>query len=194
MQQHDSHQWSGFLPKRALVMARVGAQAEARPKLAQPGPAAPLPSTSPALSGEGDPNAQLVFVSEAPLEPKARELLDKMIVAMGLHRDQVYLCSVASDLAPGSRDPELDQQLSLLAPKIIVALGDAAAHALLETDAPVSALRGQLRPYPRRNAKLMPTYPPGHLLKNPESKRDAWSDLQAVARELGLAIPARKGT
>lgn len=166
--------------------------------------------------GEGNPEAELVFVGEGPGEHedlegrpfigRAGELLDKMIEAMGLHRNQVYICNVVKCRPPGNRNPEpdeiaacgpfLERQLQILRPKVVVALGKFAAQTLLQTEAPISKLRGQFHTYRPKDAgelKLMPTFHPAYLLRSPESKREAWSDLQQVARELGLQIPSKKG-
>lgn len=161
--------------------------------------------------GEGNPHAELVFVGEGPGEQedltgrpfvgKAGELLEKMIVAMGLSREQVYICNVVKCRPPGNRNPEPDEiatcspflwrQLDIIQPKVVVALGKFAAQTLLETDMPITRMRGAFRPF--RGAKLMPTFHPAYLLRNPESKREAWQDLQAVAHELGIQIPTKKG-
>ena len=159
--------------------------------------------------GEGNPQAELVFVGEGPGEQediqgrpfvgKAGQLLDKMIQAMGLAREQVYICNVVKCRPPGNRNPEQDEieacgaflyrQLDAIRPKVVVALGKFAAQTLLQTETRISELRGKFHPY--RGGKLMPTYHPAYLLRNPEMKRDAWLDLQAVAKELGIQIPKR---
>jgi DNA polymerase len=160
--------------------------------------------------GEGNPTAELVFVGEGPGEQedlqgrpfvgKAGQLLDRMIQAMGLQREQVYICNVVKCRPPGNRNPEPDEitacdpflarQLDVIRPKIVVALGKFAAQTLLQTQTPISRLRGSFHPF-RNGAKLMPTFHPAYLLRNPESKRETWADLQQVARELGLEIPKR---
>lgn len=166
--------------------------------------------------GGGNPRAELVFVGEAPgelmdttalprLPGPAGELLDKMIQAMGLTRDQVYISKLVKCHPSENRDPEtsnsdeiaacipfLQRQLDAIQPKVIVALGDLATRALLQAEPPTSHVRGKFHEYPlagAERAKLMPTFHPTHLLRNPEAKREAWADLQAVARELGIAIP-----
>ena len=158
--------------------------------------------------GEGNPHAELVFVGEGPGEQediqgrpfvgKAGQLLDKMIEAIGLKREQVYIVNVVKCRPPGNRNPEPDEigqcspflyrQLDLIRPKIVVALGKFAVQTLLQTDEGITKIRGKFRTY--RGAKLMPTFHPAYLLRNPESKREAWLDLQAVAQELGLKIRA----
>ena len=128
----------------------------------------------PQATGMGDPQAQLVFVSAGTESQEGDALLTKMIEAMGFKREQVYLCNAES--------------LDATHPKIIVALGETAAQKLLETQAPLSDLRGKL--YPRGEARVMPTFHPSDLLLNPGFKREAWQDLQQVARELGMVIPS----
>ncbi len=154
--------------------------------------------------GEGNPEAELVFVGEGPGEQediqgrpfvgKAGQLLDRMIEAMGLSREQVYIVNVVKCRPPGNRNPEPDEvtscspflarQLDAIRPKAIVALGKFAAQTLLQTEERISSLRGRFHSY--RGAKLMPTFHPAYLLRNPESKRDAWEDLKQVKQELGL--------
>lgn len=158
--------------------------------------------------GEGNPKADLVFVGEAPGEQedlsgrpfvgRAGQLLEKMIQAIGLQRDQVYICNVVKSRPPGNRNPEPDEieackpylhrQLDVLRPKVIVALGKFAAQTLLKTETRISELRGNFFDY--RGVKLIPTFHPSYLLRNPSAKKEAWDDLQKVARELGLSIPA----
>lgn len=156
------------------------------------------------VPGEGNPKAELVFVGEAPGEQedlqgrpfigRAGQLLEKMIEAMGLKRDQVFICNVVKCRPPGNRNPEPDEiaacspflhrQLDTIRPKVVVALGKFAAQTLLQTETPISKLRGQFHEF--RGAKLMPTFHPAYLLRNPPSKREAWEDLKTVAKELGL--------
>jgi DNA polymerase len=159
--------------------------------------------------GEGNPTARLVFVGEGPGENedlqgrpfvgKAGQLLDRMIAAMGLSRNDVYIANVVKCRPPGNRNPEPDEintcspflhrQLDVIRPQVIVALGKFSAQTLLQTEERISLLRGKFHPY--RGAKLMPTFHPAFLLRNPASKREAWEDLQMVARELGIPIPQR---
>lgn len=213
--------WGDFLPRHALVMARAAAPASGPPaddSLARI--AAELDGCTRCklcsgrktiVVGEGNPSAELMFIGEGPGEQedeqgrpfvgKAGQLLDRMIEAIGLRREQVYLANAVKCRPPGNRDPEpdevatcrpfLERQIALVRPKVIVALGNFAAQTLLETDTPTSRLRGRF--HERQGVRLMPTWHPAHLLSNPDSKREAWSDLQAVAQELGLAIPARGG-
>lgn len=163
--------------------------------------------------GEGDPHAQLVFVGEGPGEQedlqgrpfvgKAGHLLDRMIAAIGLRREQVFIANVVKCRPPENRNPEPDEistcqpflkrQLDLISPQVIVGLGKFAAQTLLQTETPISRLRGQFHPFQvaGRSIKLMPTFHPAYLLRNPPAKREVWEDLQKVAHELGLEIPLK---
>ena len=151
--------------------------------------------------GVGNPNADLMFVGEAPGadedlqgEPfvgKAGQLLTKIIEAIGLTREQVYIANVIKCRPPGNRNPEPDEveqcepflfrQIDTIKPKVIVALGTFAARTLLRTLDPISRLRGRVYDY--RGAKLIPTFHPAYLLRNPSSKREVWEDMK-VARSL----------
>jgi uracil-DNA glycosylase len=153
--------------------------------------------------GSGSPRAELVFVGEGPGETedlqgvpfvgKAGELLTKMIEAMGFHRDSVYICNVVKCRPPDNRNPEPDEvascepflraQLLALQPKVIVALGKFAAQTLLRDTTPITRMRGQWREY--QGVKLMPTFHPAYLLRNPAEKKAAWSDLQQVMKFFG---------
>jgi DNA polymerase len=160
--------------------------------------------------GVGDPGAALMFIGEAPGyqedqrgEPfvgPAGELLDLMIQAMGWTRDTVYIANVLKCRPPGNRDPQPDEvaacqpflarQIEVVAPRVIVALGRPAAQLLLQNNAPISALRGRFQEY--RGIRVMPTYHPAFLLRNPERKRDTWNDLKLVIAELdrlGVSSP-----
>jgi DNA polymerase len=153
--------------------------------------------------GVGNPEADLMFVGEAPgadedvqgipFVGKAGQLLTKMIGAMGFGRDDVYIANVIKCRPPGNRNPEPDEiatcqpflfrQIAAVQPKVIVALGAFAARTLLETADPISRLRG--RAYDYRGAKLIPTFHPSFLLRSPGYKREAWEDLQTAMRILG---------
>jgi uracil-DNA glycosylase family 4 len=160
--------------------------------------------------GVGSEHAPLMFVGEAPGadedrlgEPfvgRAGELLDKMIEAMGWTRDTVYIANILKSRPPNNRNPEpdevaacfpfLERQIDAIAPRIIVALGRPASNGLLNNTAPISALRGRF--HDRKGVKVMPTFHPAFLLRTPERKRDAWSDLKQVMSELerlGIAAP-----
>lgn len=159
--------------------------------------------------GEGNPKARLVFVGEGPGEQedlkgrpfigRAGQLLDKMIEAMGLKREDVYICNVVKCRPPENRNPEPDEiaacspylhrQLDAIKPEVIVALGKFAAQTLLETEEKISDLRGRLHDY--RGFKFVPTFHPAYLLRNPPAKREAWEDLQLVMKELGLQGKAK---
>jgi uracil-DNA glycosylase family 4 len=147
--------------------------------------------------GVGSPTADLMFVGEAPGadedlqgEPfvgRAGQLLTKIIEAIGLTRADVYIANVIKCRPPGNRNPEPDevatcepflaQQIDLIQPRVIVALGTFAAKALLKTDAPISRIRGRVFEY-RGGAKLIPTFHPAFLLRSPERKRDVWEDMK----------------
>jgi DNA polymerase len=163
-----------------------------------------------AVPGEGDPRARLMFVGEAPgadedaqgrpFVGKAGQLLDKMILAMGLARGEVFIANVLKCRPPGNRDPQphevaaclpyLQAQLALVRPEIICSLGKHAAHALLGSTDPISRLRGRFFEY--RGVPLLPTFHPSYLLRSPEEKRTAWKDLQLVMQRLGLSAPAQR--
>jgi DNA polymerase len=148
--------------------------------------------------GVGNPRADLMFVGEAPGadediqgEPfvgKAGQLLTKIIEAIDLKREDVYIANVIKCRPPGNRNPEPDEveqcepflfrQIDIIRPKVIVALGKFAAQCLLRTDAPITRIRG--REFSYRGAVLMPTFHPAYLLRNPSSKREVWEDMKRV--------------
>ena len=129
-----------------------------------------------------------------PFVGRAGKLLTQMIEAMGLTREDVYICNVVKCRPPENRKPEDDEvatcspylfrQLDTIAPKAIVCLGATAAQALLKTQDPISRFRGTWFDY--RNTKLMATYHPAYLLRNPAAKAEVWKDLQKVMAHLGL--------
>jgi DNA polymerase len=151
--------------------------------------------------GVGNPEADLMFVGEAPgrdedeqgipFVGRAGQLLTKIIEAIDLKREDVYIANVIKCRPPENRNPEPDevetcepflfQQIDTIKPKVIVALGTFAARALLRTLDPISRLRGRVYDY--RGAKLIPTFHPAYLLRNPSSKREVWEDMKLV-REL----------
>ncbi|MBV8757700.1 MAG: uracil-DNA glycosylase [Deltaproteobacteria bacterium] len=162
--------------------------------------------------GVGDPDAPLMFVGEGPGEQedlrgepfvgRAGELLDKMIEAMGWTRASVYINNIVMCRPPGNRNPQPDEvasckpfleaRIGAVAPRIIVALGRPAANTLLGNDAPISALRGKF--HDRNGVKVMPTFHPAYLLREPDKKREAWADLKLVMAELqrlGVEPPHR---
>jgi uracil-DNA glycosylase len=148
--------------------------------------------------GVGNSNADLMFVGEAPggdediqgipFVGRAGQLLTKIIEAIGLRREDVYIANVIKCRPPGNRNPEPDEvetcepflfrQIDAIAPKVIVALGTFAAKTLLKTNDPISRLRGRVYDY--RGAKLVPTFHPAFLLRSPERKRDVWEDMKKV--------------
>lgn len=152
--------------------------------------------------GVGNPYAKLVFVGEAPgadedeqglpFVGRAGQLLTKIIEAMGLKRNEVYICNILKCRPPQNRnplpneiavcEPYLKQQLKILSPQIICALGTFAAKALLKTEVPISILRGRFHSY--EGIKLMPTYHPAYLLRNPSAKKTVWEDVQLIMKEL----------
>lgn len=160
--------------------------------------------------GVGNPRAELVFVGEGPghdedvqgvpFVGRAGQLLNQMIQAMGLSRDQVYIANVVKCRPPENRTPEKDEiatclpflfrQLAQINPKVIVCLGSVAAQALLNTNKSISHFRGQWLDF--RGAKLMATYHPAYLLRNPHAKPEVWADLKKVMALLGLTPPRGK--
>jgi uracil-DNA glycosylase len=160
--------------------------------------------------GVGNPRAELVFVGEGPghdedvqgipFVGRAGQLLTQMIDAMGLSRDNVYIANVVKCRPPENRTPEKDEiatclpflfrQLTSINPKAIVCLGNVAAQALLNTNKSISHFRGQWFDF--RGARLMATYHPAYLLRNPHAKPEVWADLKKVMAFLGLTPPKGK--
>lgn len=159
--------------------------------------------------GDGSPKAQLMFVGEGPgadedaqglpFVGRAGKLLTQMIEAMGLQRKDVYICNVVKCRPPENRTPEPDEvqtcspfllrQIDVINPKVIVCLGAVAAKTLLETTRGISQFRGEWLEW--RGRRLMATYHPAYLLRNPNAKSEVWKDLQKVMTELGLAPPRK---
>jgi DNA polymerase len=159
--------------------------------------------------GDGHPKAELVFIGEGPgadedaqglpFVGRAGKLLTQMIEAMGLQRRDVYICNVVKCRPPENRAPEPDEvttcspyllrQIDVIKPKVIVCLGAVAAKTLLETARGISQFRGQWLEW--RGHKLMATYHPAYLLRNPNAKGEVWKDLQKVMAELGLQPPKK---
>lgn len=159
--------------------------------------------------GVGDPAARLCFFGEAPGadedrqgEPfvgRAGQLLDKIIEACTLKREQVYILNVAKCRPPGNRNPSpeeaencrpfFEKQLEIIRPQYICCLGAVAAQALLGQKTSIGKLRGQLHPW--RWAQVLVTYHPAYLLRNPPAKRDVWQDMQFLMKEMGIEIPSR---
>lgn len=135
-----------------------------------------------------------------PFVGPAGQLLDKMIAAMGIERDDVYVCNIVKCRPPKNRAPEpeemsscmpyLAEQLALVEPQVIVALGKTAVQGLFGTVEGITRIRGRWRLYQGRVA-VMPTFHPAYLLRNPAAKREVWSDLQAVLKHLGRALPTK---
>jgi len=172
-----------------------------------------------AVPGEGNPNARIVFVGEAPgadedaqgrpFVGRAGQLLDRIINAMGMQRGDVFICNILKCRPPGNRDPRPDEiisclpflqrQLTLIAPEVIVALGAHAARTLLNTNQAIGQLRGRFHDYyfspDAPPIKLMPTYHPAYLLRNysQDNRRRVWEDMQKVMAEVGLEVPGAKG-
>lgn len=155
--------------------------------------------------GEGSPTARLMFVGEGPgynediqgrpFVGKAGELLDKMIEAMGLKREDVYIANTVKCRPPEDRNPAPDeiakcrpfimQQVRAIEPEVIVGLGRFGTNVLLDQDKSITQIRGTWQDFD--GIALMPTFHPAYLLRNPGAKRDAWADLQAVMKKLGLS-------
>jgi uracil-DNA glycosylase family 4 len=163
--------------------------------------------------GNGSETSPIMFVGEGPgadedrlgdpFVGKAGELLDKMIEAMGWSRQSVYVANTVKCRPPGNRNPEPDElekctpflhaQIAAVRPRILIALGRPAACTLLGREVPISSVRGQFHEY-RGGIRIMPTFHPAYLLREPSKKRDAWSDLKMVMAELdrlGIKPPAR---
>ncbi|GMV97116.1 MAG: hypothetical protein AMXMBFR83_14750 [Phycisphaerae bacterium] len=170
--------------------------------------------------GQGHAAPRVVFVGEAPgadedaqglaFVGRAGQLLTQMIAAMGLSRDEVFICNILKCRPPENRAPApdeisacwpyLDEQLRILSPEVIVALGKPASQTLLRTSVSISQLRGQWHDYYTSGSPmvgqptpLMPTFHPAYLLRNPYEKAKAWSDLKMVMARLGLPLPPPRG-
>ena len=215
------------LPKaKAVAVIPVELSAATNPKQPspiQPRPCMPFAKTSAIapvaachkqgrkqiVFGVGNPRAELMFIGEAPGadedakgEPfvgRAGQLLNNMIKAMGLRREEIYIANIIKCRPPGNRTPERDEcetcspflmrQIATIKPKAIVALGAVAAKTLLAINAPMTELRGKW--YDFRGTKLAVTYHPAFLLRDPRQKKEAWKDLQMVMKELGLKAPSQ---
>jgi uracil-DNA glycosylase len=151
--------------------------------------------------GEGHAQAELMFVGEAPgadedatgrpFVGRAGQLLTKMIEAIGLKREDVYIANILKSRPPGNRNPEADEtkackpfllrQIAVIKPKLIVTLGNPATQGLLETKVGITKMRGEFQPYPRfPGIYVLPTFHPAYLLRSPDKKREAWEDLKKV--------------
>jgi DNA polymerase len=151
--------------------------------------------------GDGNPNAKLVFIGEGPGVEEDRkgqpfvgaagQLLSRIIEAIKLSRNQVYICNIIKCRPPGNRNPEpdeiktcfpfLERQVAAIQPDFIIALGTFAAQTLLGTATPISRLRGRFHEY--KGIKVVPTYHPAYLLRNPDKKRDVWEDMKMLMKE-----------
>ncbi len=160
--------------------------------------------------GEGNPSAELMFVGEAPgrdedaqgrpFVGRAGQLLTKMILGMGLEREDVYIANVLKCRPPNNRDPAPDEvekcrpyllrQIEHIQPKVICALGRHALRALTDYTGPIGRVRG--RPMAFFDRIVIPTFHPAYLLRNPAAKADAWADLKAILKILGRPVPQRK--
>ena len=154
--------------------------------------------------GTGDPHAKLMFVGEGPGyeedqmgEPfvgAAGKLLTKIIEAINHTREQVYICNIIKCRPPGNRNPMADEieacfpflkrQIAAVKPAVICALGTFAAQTLLDTTSPISKLRGSFYDY--SGSKVLPTYHPAYLLRNPEKKRDVWEDMKKLMKAMDV--------
>jgi len=151
--------------------------------------------------GEGNPKAELMFIGEGPgadedasgrpFVGRAGQLLTKMIEAIDLKREDVYIANVVKSRPPGNRAPEADEvkacipflyrQIATIHPKLIVALGNPAMQALLDTKLGITKMRGEFQPYQQiRGIWVMPTFHPAYLLRSPDKKREAWEDLKKI--------------
>ena len=159
------------------------------------------------VPGQGSSSPEIMFVGEAPGADEdlqglafvgaAGKLLTKMIEAMGYTRDQVFIGNILKCRPPGNRNPEPDEiaacekflfrQIDSVQPKVICALGAFSAKTLLRTNEPISRLRGHLVDY--RGAKLMATFHPAYLLRNPIEKRKVWEDVQVIREPVGIRLP-----
>jgi DNA polymerase len=151
--------------------------------------------------GEGNPRAKLVFVGEGPgfeedrqgkpFVGAAGQLLTRIIEAIKLSRSQVYICNIIKCRPPGNRNPKpdeikhcspfLERQIAAIQPDFICALGTFAAQTLLQSATPISRLRGRFHRY--QGIKLLPTYHPAYLLRNPDKKREVWEDMKLLMKE-----------
>jgi DNA polymerase len=158
----------------------------------------------------GNGSSGLCFIGEGPGADEdaqgfpfvgaAGQLLDRMIAAMGIERDDVYVCNIVKCHPPKNRTPEpeemnacmpyLTEQLSLVEPQVIVALGKTAVQGLFGTAEGITRIRGRWRLYQQRIA-VMPTFHPAYLLRNPAAKREVWADLQLVLKHMGRSVPGK---
>jgi len=158
--------------------------------------------------GAGSPKAELMFIGEAPGEDedlqglpfvgRAGQLLTKIIEAMGLKRSDIYIANILKCRPPNNRPPEpseikecediLKKQIDIIKPKVICTLGKFASQTLLRTEITISNLRGNFKEY--NGIKLMPTFHPAYLLRNPNDKKLVWDDMKKIMKELNLKCPS----
>jgi uracil-DNA glycosylase len=158
---------------------------------------------------DGDPNAQILFVGEGPgadedaqglpFVGRAGQLLNNMIAAMGLKREQVYIANIVKCRPPQNRKPETDEantcmpflerQIEIVRPRVLVALGATAATYLLGMRGSIASMRGRIHDY--RGIQTVVTYHPAFLLRDPTQKKEAWKDLQMAMSALGIKAPSR---
>ncbi|MCZ6670144.1 MAG: uracil-DNA glycosylase [Acidobacteria bacterium] len=160
--------------------------------------------------GEGNSSADLVFVGEGPgrdedlqgrpFVGRAGQLLDRILQAMGLRREEVYIANMVKCRPPGNRVPQkteidtcvpfLMRQLQAIRPRIVCTMGSVASQTLLEIQTPISRIRGKF--HERHGLLILPTFHPAYLLRNPEKKREVWIDMKVILAKLGLEPPSRK--
>ncbi len=207
--QKDSGRGGGGAPSAKETLAELGAIASEIAACK----ACPLHAErTQTVPGQGNPQPEILFVGEAPGKDedeqglafvgRAGQLLTKMIEAMGLSRDEVFIANINKCRPPENRKPtreEMDaclpflrRQIAVLRPKVIVAMGATAVDGLvpLPADAKISQIRGGWMTF--ADIPMMPTYHPAYLLRNPAMKRPVWEDLQAVLRHLGRPVPAKR--
>lgn len=163
------------------------------------------------VPGEGDPRARLMFIGEGPgrdedlqgrpFVGRSGELLTRMIAAIGMEREQVYICNVVKCRPPQNRNPEPDEaaacmnylraQFALVRPQVVVLLGKVACRYVLKED--ISVMREHGRWYERKGTWFMPTFHPSALLRDPAKKRDAWEDFQRIQAKLTELEAAGEG-
>ncbi len=211
----EEARWSGrfiVLPREAVSMPKEVSKKEVleeiRERLEQCR-CCPLCETARNIVfGEGDPDADVMFIGEAPgamedktgrpfVGPAGRLLTDIIEKGMGLKRSDVYIANIAKCRPPENRDPLpeeiaqcigfLQEQIDIIRPRVIIALGKIAAQTLLDTGAPISSLRGKFYEY--RGIKVMPTFHPSYLIHNPAKKREVWEDIKHVMKNLGMPLP-----
>lgn len=195
----------------AVSEARVGAAARALEDVARDSQGCMLctlcEKRTKVVFGVGDSNARLMFIGEGPGRDEdlqgepfvgaAGQLLNRILGAMGLRRDEVYIANTVKCRPPRNRNPEPDElaacrpylleQVKLVAPELIVVLGRVAMQAVLETDAPLGRMRGRFHDWD--GIPVACTYHPAYLLRRPEDKGKTWNDMRAVMERLGLERP-----